>query len=93
MEVNDFKCDSCEKIFESIRDLRRYLQNYTVIPRLTRFSIARIPITRIFEFTKKYLHSTFYIVGLTYSSVLCKTFWNIFYANILHFLIKINSKE
>ena len=25
MEVNDFKCDSCEKIFESIRDLRRYI--------------------------------------------------------------------
>ena len=28
MEVNDFKCDSCEKIFESIRDLRRYINLY-----------------------------------------------------------------
>ena len=25
MDRNDFKCDSCEKIFESIRDLRRYI--------------------------------------------------------------------
>ena len=31
-------------------------QNYTVIPRLTRFPIARIRITRFFDFVQKNLH-------------------------------------
>ena len=37
---------------------------YTVIPRLTRFPIARIPITRIFEAVKQYLHSTVLYISI-----------------------------
>ena len=37
---------------------RNTLLQYTGIPRLTRFSIARFPLARIFEVVQENLHST-----------------------------------
>ena len=54
----------------------------TVIPRLTRFPIARIRITRFFELVKKNLHSTILYICIRVDFRVMQIFWGIFLSKV-----------